>query len=284
MKNTPGLWIKNFPVPTPQDHKYSRGQVVVLGGADMTGAACLSADAAARIGAGLVTIISSSHDVLNTYRSFRSYIIVRTDVTIEEFVKAGTAKGTVASVIGPGLGNKEYKAIRDIIASVLTLNTPIVLDADGLNAFEGKTNDLWDNIHENTVITPHEGEFSKLFPDLKSLLKTDHEEAAKKAAEMSQAIVVLKGFETVIAAPNGQIIINDNASPYLATAGSGDVLSGMIAGLMGQGMNALDAACAAVWLHGKASIDLGTGLVATDLVEIIPELLKETLGIRKKVG
>lgn len=290
MKNKPSLWIENFPSPQTNAHKYNRGQVAVLGGVDMTGAACLSADAAARIGAGIVTIISpyltifqkmKMLDPLLAYKVFKPYLIARNDISMNDFVKNATLKGCVCSVVGPGLGGKEYAVVRAIILSVLDQGVPIVLDADGLNAFEGHQDSLWAHTHENAVLTPHDGEFKKLFPDV---LKEDRTAAAIEAAKISNSIVVLKGTNSIIAAPDGEFVINDNALAYLATAGSGDVLSGIIAGLLSQGMSPFKAACAAVWMHGRASEIIGCGLVASDVIEIIPKILKETLGIREKLG
>ena len=290
MKNSPELWINEFPVPTGDSHKYSRGQVAVLGGKDMTGAACLSADAAARIGAGLVTIISpkvkkSEFNPVSVYRCFKSYIIVRDSISIKDFTVEALCKGRVCSVVGPGLGNKNYPEIRSEIISLLEINDNVVIDADGINAFaDGQAEYLFESLDKNVVLTPHEGEFKKLFPDLVDVLENDRMDAANRAAEISNAVIVLKGAKTVVAAKGRKAVINDMASPYLATAGSGDVLSGAIAGLIAQGMSAFDAACAAAWIHGKSAENLGVGLVASDLVEIFPKVLKEMLGIHKKLG
>lgn len=284
MKNEPEVWIKGFPVPDENSHKYSRGQVAVLGGAEMTGAACLSADAAAKIGAGLVTIISPDKKSTNIYRCFKPYIIVRDDVEIYDFVLKAKEKGRVCPSIGSGLGNKDYRLLRDVILPLLDECDEILIDADGLNAFEGHSDLLFSKLHNNVVLTPHEGEFKKLFPNLAGLLADNRAEATKKAAICSNAIIVLKGHETIIATQGQDVIINDNASPYLASAGSGDVLSGLIAGLTAQGMSAFNAACAGVYMHGRASEIVGVGLVASDLIEVFPKVLKEMLGIHKKLG
>ncbi len=274
MENTPHIWIDKLPAPKESDHKYSRGQVVILGGKDMTGAACLSADAAARVGAGLVTIIAQDKASLHVYRCFKPYIIARNDLDIAQFVKLAKLKGCICPAIGMGMGNKDYKALRNTILSLLSVADKIVIDADGLNAFEEHSRLLFSKLHENIVLTPHEGEFKRLFPDL----------TVRQAAAASNAVIVLKGHKTVIAAPDGREVINNNASAYLATAGSGDVLSGVIAGLIAQGMSAFDAACAGVYIHGKASQNIGVGLVASDLIKIFPKVLKEILGIHEKLG
>ena len=289
MNNEPQLWIKDIPCPKDSDHKYSRGQVIVMGGVDMTGAACLSADAAARVGAGLVTLISpkvhkGSFDPVLVYKCFKPYIIARNDISMQDCVYKAQKKGVVCPVIGPGLGDKDYQGISGLILTLLEDEQPIVIDADGLNAFQINREAFWLKTHGKVVLTPHEGEFKKLFPDLAPLLKDDRSETARAASERSGAVLVLKGAQTVIADPAGQVVTNSNASPYLATGGSGDVLSGMVAGLIAQGMTPFNAACAAVWMHGHASEIIGAGLVASDIIEKIPELLKEMLGIQKKVG
>ena len=288
MDNEPKLWISDLPIPKVGDHKYSRGQVVVLGGAEMTGAACLSADAAARIGVGLVTIISphvkNQLDPLLVYKCFKPYIMVKNDITICEFVKKAKDKGRICPVVGPGLGCRESASTCAIVLSLLCEGIPVVMDADALNVFEGSQDSLWAKTHESVVLTPHEGEFVKLFPDLACLVKSDRTKAAEEAASRAGAVVVLKGSNTVIAAPNKDSVINVNANAYLATAGSGDVLSGMIAGLIAQGLKPYTASCMGVWMHGRASEMLGAGLVASDLIEKKSEILKEMLGIQKKLG
>ncbi len=294
IENTPELWRDLIPVPDSQDHKYSRGQVTVLGGDEMTGAACLVADAAARCGAGLVTLIAQKQslfqilnpnavDPLLVYRSFRPYIIARRNYKIEK----AQEKGRVACVIGPGLGDKAYENVRNIILDILYKgeSVPIVVDADGLNAFLGDNENkkLGKAAHSQSVLTPHEGEFKKLFPNLADIVNDDRYDAALQAARLlSGGVLVLKGHETLIAQyTHGKenIIVNRTASSYLATAGSGDVLSGVIAGLMAQGMTSFYAAAAAVWVHGRTSQKLGSGLVAEDLIKNIPLVLKEILGI-----
>jgi NAD(P)H-hydrate epimerase len=293
-ENTPEVWIDSVPIAKAQDHKYTRGQVAVLGGDEMTGAACLVADAAARCGAGLVTLIAqkqsifqilnpNSVDPLIIYRSFRPYIIARRNYNIDKALK----KGRVACVIGPGLGDNAYIQVREIILDILSKgeSTPVVIDADGLNAFIGENENkiLCQALHKHSVLTPHEGEFKKFFPHLANAVIEDRYEAVSKAARLLHGgVLVLKGRETIIAQYKDgaeHLLVNKVASPYLATAGSGDVLSGLIAGLMAQGMDGFLAAAAGVWMHGRASQNLGSGLVAEDLVKNIPMVLKEMLGI-----
>lgn len=293
MKNTPDLWLKEFPIPDALSHKYTRGQVCVLGGVQMTGAACLSADGAARIGAGLVTIVSpyltlgqkvQGFDPIYIYKSFRPYIIARNDMTIQHFVERATVKGRVCAIVGPGLGDEEYETVRAIILSLLQEKIPMVIDADGLNAFAGHEAKLYGALHRDVILTPHDGEFKRVFPSLARLMTSDRRQAAVNASSESDAVVVLKGAETTIATPDGQVVINDKASPFLATAGAGDVLSGIVGGLLAQGMQGFLAACASVWIHAKSAEIKGAGLVASDLNENIAKVLKETLGIDEKVG
>ncbi len=294
MKNNPDIWINFFPFPSMVSHKYTRGQVGILGGVEMSGAACLAIDSAARIGAGLSTIISpSSEDIkmaggiidpLLVYKMYKPYIIARSDINIIEYAHLAKEKGRVCVIIGSGLGDKNYKAVRDYILSLLELDIFLVIDADGINAFEGYHDLLFSKLNSKVVLTPHEGEFKRLFPFLIDDLNQNRVIAAQKSSKMSGAVILLKGHETVIAKAGCEEVINDNASPYLATAGSGDVLAGIIAGLIAQGMEPFLGACAGGWIHGKASQNIGAGLVAGDLIENIPNLLKEILGIRKKVG
>ncbi|MFP4098828.1 MAG: NAD(P)H-hydrate dehydratase [Alphaproteobacteria bacterium] len=294
-------WIDLIPRAGEEDHKYTRGQVFVAGGRDMTGAACLAADAAAKAGAGLVNIVVlrlKFHEIINphiidplpVYKGFRPYIITRRCPDIVALLCQAQIKGRAVGVIGPGLGSNDYKEIRRIILHALEGSCgqpviPIVLDADGLNAFGGDAYraHLYRAVHSSAVLTPHDGEFKKLFPSLSSLLKDNREKAAYDAAQMLDGgVLVLKGHNTIIAQQaDGEVhmVVNNVTSPYLATAGSGDVLSGVIAGLMAQGMPAFQAGAAGVWIHGKAAQNIGLGLVAADLIDNIPEVLKEMLGI-----
>lgn len=292
MKNAPELWMEHLPHIDDATHKYKRGQVCVLGGVSMTGAACLSADGAARSGAGLVTIISPRlstrqrlvmTDPLQTYRVFRPHIIVRENIRMEKYVQTAQQKGRVVCVLGPGLGDDDHLTTRNITKALLNAQIPLVLDADGLNAFEHEADELFVHVKGEAAFTPHEGEFRRIFPAQADLLETDRKRAVEEAAERSGAVIILKGAHTMIAQKNRETVINDNAPPYLATAGSGDVLSGMIAGLSAQGMSLFEAACAAVWMHGEAAKIHGIGLVAEDLPYLIPKVMQEVLGIGAKV-
>ncbi len=173
-----------------------------------------------------------------------------------------------ALVIGPAAGLDEVTVAN--ISAVSQGGAALVIDADGLSVFKGRSSDLFAVLDRDDVLTPHEGEFERLFPDL---LAQGREAAALEASRRAQAVIVLKGFETVIAAPDGRCVVNPNGSPWLATAGSGDVLAGMIGGLLAQRMDSFDAACAATWIHADAASAFGPGLISEDLSETLPRIL-----------
>ncbi len=245
-ENKPSLWREHLPVKAANAHKYDCGHAVVYGAAELTGATRLAVESCARMGAGLVSVLAppGTFDIYRT--ALPAHILVRNDLSWWD-------ERISAVLYGPG-GLPVPVTIRDI---------PTVLDADALGA-------LPENLHDNVVLTPHEGEFARVFPAIGG----SREERAMQAARDSSAIIVLKGAKTVIAHPDGLCVVNDHASPYLATAGTGDVLAGMITGLAAQGMNPFNAACAAVWMHGDAALRFGVGLVATDLPGMLPQVLK----------
>ena len=289
MKNTPELWREKIPQPGPEDHKYARGMVTLLGGMDMTGATRLASEAAARSGAGLVTIISPTFnyrkrpegvDPTLVYRAGAPHIIVRDNTSLLDFMKQSESKGNNVCVIGPGLGLDEPNITRTLVLSILARKTPAVLDADALTAFQGNPKELLDALHEQSVITPHQGEFTRLFPGI----GTKGSDAATRAAREIFGTIVLKGYKTAIAKGENSPVTNENAPPHLATAGTGDVLTGLISGLMAQGMNGFDAACAAVWIHGRAASLFGPGLVASDLPDLVPRVMQELLGFTNQLG
>ncbi len=248
--NLPELW--HVPRPGPLSHKYSRGHVTVLGGATMTGAARLAADAARHAGAGLVTIAAGgSGDI---YRTGSAGVLV-SDAPIEELLQD---KRRHVWVCGPGLGPDAARAALPIL---LAAGRAVVADADAFTAFAGNP----DALRGATVLTPHAGEFARAFGDP----GVDRVAAVRAAAARTGAAVLLKGGDTIIAAPDGKVAINASAPPWLATAGSGDVLSGIIAGLLAQGMAPWDAAAAGAWIHGRAGMLGGEGLVAEDLLNAL---------------
>src|SRR6266849_4752127 len=273
--NAPALWAKGFPVPQVDAHKYARGHAVVeSGGLARTGAARLAARGALRAGAGLVTI-ASPREALAVNAAANLAVMVRAVDGAAELAAMLEDRRLNAVVLGPGGG--VGAPMRELVASALAAERAVVLDADALTSFVEDPAPLWAATagRSATVMTPHQGEFGRVFQGEPNVLRAASKlDAARAAAARSNTIVVLKGPDTVIAAPDGRAAINDNAPPWLATAGSGDVLSGVIAGLLAQGMPAFEAACAAVWLHGEAGNVFGPGLISEDLSEALPRVYR----------
>ena len=270
-ENDVPLWRHVMPVRAASTHKYSYGHaLIVSGGPDQTGAARMSATAALRVGAGLVTI-ATPLAAASVHAAHETAIMVRSFADSHELGGILQDGRKNAIVIGPGAGVGEYT--QDLVLEVLSAGRAAVLDADALTSFEADATTLFAALNEMCVLTPHGGEFARLFPDIVST-DASRLDQVRAAAEQSGAIVVLKGPDTLIAAPDGRVAINGNAPPCLATAGSGDVLAGLIGGLLAQGMPAWEAACAAVWVHGECGREGGRGLVATDLPRYLPQILK----------
>ena len=256
-RNGPALW--RVPMPGASDHKYTRGHVTVLGGAAMTGAARLAAGAARHGGAGMVSIAATgSADI---YRTGAPGLIV-SDAPLPELLKDERRS---VWVCGPGLGQQ---AARGALPLLLAAERRVVADADALGAHAGEP----DALAGCAVLTPHEGEFTKLFGPVGS----DRIAAVRAAARRVGRVVALKGAATLVAAPDGRAVVNDSAPPWLATAGAGDVLAGLVAAMLAQGMADWDAAAAAAWLHGRAAALAGRGLIAEDLLPRIAEAVAET--------
>src|SRR5215468_8026132 len=268
--NSPPLWAQSFPLPGVEGHKYTRGHaVVVSGGSSFTGAARLAARGALRAGAGLVTI-ATPREALAVNAAATLAVMVRPVDGADELARFLHDPRRNVVLLGPGGGVGQ--PMRDLVLAALKGERAVVLDADALTSFAEEPQTLCAAIRRRakaTVMTPHEGEFSRLFKVLadESLSKL---ERARRAAEISGAVVLLKGPDTVVAAPDGRAAIADNAPPWLATAGSGDVLAGIVAGCLAQGMPGFEAAAAAVWLHGEAGTAAGPGLIAEDLPEAVP--------------
>jgi ADP-dependent NAD(P)H-hydrate dehydratase / NAD(P)H-hydrate epimerase len=262
-RNAPALWRHEYPLLSATDHKYDRGHaVVVSGGATRTGAARLSARAALRMGAGLVTVASPASALLVNAAHLTAIMLTRCDGADDLAGLLEDARLN-ALLLGPALGKGETQ--RDLVLAAIDSRAALILDADALTLFEKDPQRLCAAIarrEAKTVLTPHDGEFARLFPELSESPKL---ERCRKAAQRSGATVILKGADTVIASPEGRAAINDNAPAWLATAGSGDVLAGVVTGLLAQGMPAFEAACAAVWFHGEAGRHAGPGLIAEDL-------------------
>jgi hydroxyethylthiazole kinase-like uncharacterized protein yjeF len=276
----PPLWIEAFPKPAAEGHKYDRGHAVVMSGdLPTTGAAKLAARGALRIGAGLVTIAAPPPAVAAHAAESVAVMVRETDGAIGLSGLLADKRHN-AVVLGPGGG--VGAAMREQVAVALGSGAAMVLDADALTSFEGDLQILAGLIKARTdravVLTPHQGEFGRLFKaiDQNSHLHSKLEKA-RLAAEESGAIVVLKGGDTVVAAPDGRAAISANAPPELATAGSGDVLAGMIGGLLAQRMAAFEAVAAAVWLHGEAARAFGKGLISEDLPDMLPAVLRRIL-------
>ena len=259
-------WRAALPWPAVDAHKHARGRLgVVSGKATQTGAARLAARAGLRIGAGVVRILCPP-DAAAVIAPAIEAIMLTPFGSPDALVEA--AEGMDAVVIGPAAGVNE--ATQANVRALAGTGAALVVDADGLTVFEGRPADLFEVLDRDDALTPHEGEFRRLFP---GLLEQGREAAAAEAARRAGAVVVLKGRATVIAAPDGRLGVNENGTPWLATAGSGDVLAGMIGGLMAQRMDSFDAARAAVWIHAEAARGFGPGLIAEDLPDRIPAVL-----------
>ncbi len=275
-ENGPALWGADYPWPRAEAHKYARGHCLVVSGPPhATGAARLSARGALRIGAGLVSVASPPESVA-VNAAHLTAIMVKPFEGARGLSDLLLDKRFNAVVIGPGLGIGGET--RELVREVLATGAKIVLDADVLTSFAEDPEALFNRLPPGAVVlTPHEGEFERLFPGL--LKDSDSKvEAARAAAAKAGAVVLLKGNDTVIARPDGWATINSNAPPTLATAGSGDVLAGLIGGLLAQGLEAGKAAAAAAWLHGDAAGRFGPGLIAEDIPEMLPESLAALRG------
>lgn len=269
-ENDPTGWAPMFPWPQGSTHKYTRGHVLVSGGAVMTGAARLTALAAARIGAGLVTI-ACPQAAWPIYAASMLSIMVE-PLADDSLAAALTDERRNVIVLGPGAG--KGAATRQNVLAAAATGRALVLDADALSVFAGDADSLFSSLNGPCVLTPHEGEFARVFGGH----RLDKLSRAKEAARRANAVIVLKGADTVVAAPDGRAAINANAPPWLATGGTGDVLAGMVAGLLAPGMPAFEAACAAVWMHGAAAALAGPGLIAEDLPGLLPRVLRQLHG------
>ncbi len=283
-ENTPDLWLGHWPRPRLDQHKYHRGHaVVVSGNMASTGAARLAARGALRVGAGLVSV-AGPPDALPVNAAHLTAIMTTAFADTSELTRFLDDPRRNAVLLGPG--NGVTAATRAAVLAVLALGKRTVLDADALTVFAEAPEDLFTATASPVLLTPHMGEFARLFPDLIEAGKaapngSDKLEMTRAAARRSGAAVLLKGGDTVIAAPDGRAVINTNAPPELATAGAGDVLAGFALGLMAQGMNAFEAGAAAAWLHGAAAVRFGPGLIAEDLSEMLPGVLAELRGQKR---
>lgn len=276
-ENAPLLWQASLPIPRASSHKYARGHAVVMaGGITTTGAARLAARAALRTGAGLVTVAcrAAATAVNAAHLTTEMLRIVDTPAALQQMLND---RRITSVLLGPGLGI--HQATRALVQIALEHASSVVLDADALTVYESDPDVLFSMIQQSrarVVMTPHQGEFQLLFGDDESIAslvaKTDKTVAAAKKAGCT---IVYKGADTVVATGNSDTVINSNAPPWLATAGTGDVLAGTICGWLAQGVDAFDSACAGCWLHGEAASRFGPGLIASDLEQHYPEVLKE---------
>ena len=269
-ENGPELWLGRFHWPGVEAYKHARGRVIVVSGdAWQTGAARMAARAALRVGAGLVTVLSPP-DALMVNAAHLEAVMLR---PFETDLELGAAASNVeAAIIGPAAG-----VTGSTLANVLALagtGAALVIDADALSVFRDDPDELFSVLDRDDVLTPHAGEFERVFP---GVLKSAPERisAVRTAAARAQAVVLLKGPDTVVAAPDGRAAVNMNGSPWLATAGSGDVLAGLIGGLVAQGIDSFEAACAGVWIHAACAEAFGAGLIAEDLPDLVPKVLKD---------
>jgi NAD(P)H-hydrate epimerase len=270
-ENDPLLWLAALPRPHPGGNKYTRGHALISGGYPLTGAARMAARAAARIGAGLTTI-AVPEKALPIYAAALTSIMVEPLLAPADFDRLLTDDRVTGFMIGPGAGVGEETRRRTL--ALLATHRATLIDADAITSFKQNPAELMKAIQGPCVMTPHEGEFKRLFD-----ASGDKLTRTRRAAALSGAVIVLKGGDTVIASPDGRAIINANAPPTLATAGSGDVLSGIVLGLLTQGMEPFLAAAAAVWIHGAAATDFGLGLLAEDLPDLIPGVLRRLHGV-----
>jgi len=269
-ENTPDLWLARYPWPGVAAYKQTRGRLIVVSGeAWNTGAARLAARAALRVGGGLVTLLSPP-EALMVNAAHLEAVMLRPFETELELETA--ASNVEAAVIGPAAGVTEA-TLSNVLALART-GAALVVDADALSVFRDEPEELFQILDRDDVLTPHVGEFERVFP---GLLENTPERitAARAAAARAQAVLLLKGPDTVIAAADGRAAVNLNGTPWLATAGSGDVLAGLIGGLIAQGMESFEAACAGAWIHAACADDFGIGLISEDLPGLVPRVLKQ---------
>ncbi len=272
--NDPDFWLRFFPKLKIDGHKYDRGHAVVVSGPmERTGAARLAARTALRSGSGLVTLATSKSAFYINAAQVTAVMVDPYDGPVGLSDVLSDTRIT-AVLIGPGAGADPE--VKDLVSSVLGSQATAVLDAEGITAFSEAPAELFDQIKTRlpalTIMTPHEGEFKRVFPELDE--EPSKLERARRAAEISGAVIILKGPDTVVAHPGSLAAVNENAPPWLATAGSGDVLSGLVTGLAAQGMAAFDAAAAAVWIHGELAQAFGPGMIAEDMADLLPGILQ----------
>jgi len=270
LKNSPKIWQNKFPWKKSLGHKYSRGRVVIFGGKkEFTGATILAAEASLRTGSGSVKIICNS-ETLHIYSLKFPSVLKFEANNINQFAKFLKREKITSFLIGPGSGVN--RKIKEITKLVLKKVKYVVIDADALTCFKDDTKTLYKLLDKNKIITPHLGEFHKIFPSIKK--NTDNIEKALNAVRLTKSNIILKGPKTIIASHDKKIIVNTHNSPELAVIGSGDVLGGLIVSLIGdKKMKPFLAGCAATWIHGDIAKRFNKGLIAEDIVQGIPSAL-----------
>ena len=278
-ENDPSLWAHHIPWPGIDAHKHARGRMVVVsGGPWNTGAARLAARGGLRIGAGLVTVLSPVDALAVNAAHLEAIMLAPFDTAQALETLADQAD---AAVVGPAAGGGEGTV--EALFALARTGAALVVDADALTSFRDDPERLFSALDRDDVLTPHPGEFERLFPGLLAA-SLNRIAAARQASRQAGTIVLLKGPDTVIAAPDGRAAVNLNGSPWLATAGSGDVLAGFIAGLIAQGMESFDAACAGAWIHAEAGAAHGPGLIAEDLPDICVKVLQRLFQERNSLS
>ena len=269
-ENDPDLWGQRFPWPAPDAHKHTRGRLKVVSGEMWsTGAARLAARGALRIGAGAVTVLSPPGALAVNAAHLEAVMLAPFGTEADLAVAAEDAD---VVIIGPGAGVGEATAQN--LQALARTGAALLVDADALTSFRHDPDALFACLDRDDVLTPHPGEFERIFPGLLGR-SPERIAAAREAARRAGAVVLLKGADTVVAAPDGRAAVTLNGSPWLATAGSGDVLAGFIGGLIAQGMESFEAACAGAWIHAECGARHGPGLIAEDLPSLAPAILAE---------
>ena len=274
--NSPAIWLKDFPLIKDEGNKYDHGHAVIIGSElesnCSTGASKLAAYAALRSGAGLVSI-TCLEKTASIYTSQMMSVMTKILKKDEDFLNFIADQRVKSVLIGPG--NGVSASTKNKTLQCLKLNKNMVIDADAISVFQNNPSELFSYINSDVVLTPHLGEFTRLFP-----LSDNHIDSALQAAKLSKATILLKGHNSIIASPSGEYVINQNAPSYLATAGSGDVLAGIITGIMAQGINSFTASCIGCYIHSKIAENLGPGLISEDLLSEISMVIKELYNIK----
>ena len=270
--NSPNLWLNNFPWKRKNDHKYSRGKLVVVGGqSNMAGATILASEAALRVGIGSVKIICSKK-TLSIYSLKFPSSLKEVIINLKSFKKLIIKEKNSVFLIGPGAGSNQQTKKRTKL--ILKNSKYVIIDADALTCFKTKPKELYRLLDKNKIITPHIKEFHTIFPSINK--KISNYEKIVKASKLSKCIIVLKGTNTLICSHLGKVVINKHASSELAVIGSGDVLSGIISSLVGKNkLNPFLSSCAGVWIHGDIAKKFGLGLIAEDIIKNIPKTLRK---------